>query len=224
MSQSLEKSIQEYLGPQGLTILQKALKQTKADPSDMTEFMESLQILPRAIISWTFNVAKNLTANAFKANIPNTEYVLSIKKNNNKFDFELIKKSETVVSQNSVELPSIMLKILEVTHSLDFVEKGFNDSYADLQKAINFLVEKFHFDKNKITVTINKHESTATCEDCGQNIKIDENHQKFCICYRVLGKTLHVKKNEKGSLTVSFSGKWDKQNVYLLMKTLKAKL
>lgn len=224
MSQSLEKSIQEYLGPQGLTILQKALKQTKADPSNMSEFMESLQILPRAIISWTFNVAKNLSTNTFKAAVPNTEYVLSIKKNQNKFDFELIKKTETIVSQQSVELPAIMLKLLEVTGSLDFVEKGFNDNFADLQKAINFLVEKFHFDKNKITVTINKNETTGTCEDCGQNLKINEQHQKLCICYKVLGKNLHVRKNEKGSLIVSFSGKWDKQNVYLLMKSLKAKL
>jgi Zn finger protein HypA/HybF involved in hydrogenase expression len=221
---SLEKNIQEFLGPQGLMVLQKALKQVQTDPANMVDFMESLQILPRAVLSWAFNIAKNLPLNGQKMAIPSTEYVLSLKKNDGKFDFEIIKKTEVVVSQQSVELPSIVLKILELTASLDFVEKGFNDNVEDLQKAINFLVEKFHFDKNKITVTINKNETFGTCEDCGQNIKIDENHKKLCICYKVLGKTLHVKKNESGSLTVNFSGKWDKQNVYLLMKTLKAKL
>jgi hypothetical protein len=221
---SLEKNIQEFLGPQGLMVLQKALKQTKSDPANMVDFMESLQILPRAIISWAFNIAKNLPTNGQKLSIPSTEYVLSIKKNENKFDFDIIKKTEVVISQQSVELPSVVLKVLELASSLDFVEKGFNDNLEDLQKAINFLVEKFHFDKNKITVIINKNETSATCEDCGENIKIDENHQKLCICYKVLGKALHVKKNEQGSLTVSFSGKWDKQNVYLLMKTLKAKI
>lgn len=221
---SLEKNIEEFLGPQGLMVLQKALKQTKSDPANMVDFMESLQILPRAIISWAFNIAKNLPDSGQKLSIPSTEYVLSLKKNDNKFDFEIIKKTEVVVSQQSVELPSVVLKVLELASSLDFVEKGFNDNMEDLQKAINFLVEKFHFDKNKITVIINKNETSATCEDCGENIKIDENHKKLCICYKVLGKNLHVKKNEQGSLTVSFSGKWDKQNVFLLMKTLKAKI
>lgn len=224
MSHSTEKSIQEFLGPQGLNILQKALKQTKADPSNMSEFMESLQILPRAIISWAFNITKNVSSNVLKVSIPSTEYVLSIKKNANKFDFELIQKTQTVFSQVSVELPIVIVKLLEVTNSLDIVQKGFNDNLEDLQKAINFLVEKFHFDKNKIMVTINKNETNGKCEDCGQPLKIDENHQKLCICYKVLGKNLHVKKNENGSLSVSFSGKWDRQNVYLLMKSLKAKL
>lgn len=224
MSHLTEKSIQDFLGPQGLTILQKALRQTNSDPSNMPEYMNSLQIYPRALISWVYNIAKNMATDSYKAAVPSTEFVLSIKKNEKKFDFELIKKTEIIVSQKSVELPSIILNLLQLTNSVDIVEKNFNDNMPDLQKAINFLVEKFHFDKNKITVRINKNETNAVCEDCGQNIKIDENHQRLCICYKILGKNLHVKKNEDSSLTVSFSGKWDKTNVYLLMKSLKAKL
>jgi hypothetical protein len=220
----LQKSIQEFLGPTGLAVLQKALKQTDVGPEALNELMESMQILPRAVISWTFNVAKSLGDSAVKKTIPSTDYAISIKKNDKKYDFEIIKKTEVVVAQKAVELPAVILKILELNQSLDSVEKGFNDNLADLQKAVDFLVKKFHFDKSKITVTIAKSESSGKCQDCGQTLKIGENHQKMCLCFRFLGKSLYVKKNDQGDLNVSFSGKWDKQNVFLLMKSLKAKI
>lgn len=220
----LQKSVQEFLGPTGLAVLQKALKQTDIGPEALDELMESMQILPRAVISWTFNLAKSLNDNTAKTSIPSTDYAISIKKTEGKYDFEIIKKTEVVVAQQSVELPTVILKILELNQSLDFVEKGFNENRADLQKAVDFLVKKFHFDKSKITVTIAKNESSGKCEDCGQKLSIGENHQKLCLCFRFLGKSLYVKKNDKGDLNVSFSGKWDKQNIFLLMKSLKAKI
>ncbi len=215
----LEKKVQNFIGPQGLLILKKAIKQTNSD----VNVLEELQILPRAVIAWAFNVAKNLSNKTFKSDIPDTNYVLSIKKNNNKFDFELIQKTETVLSQQSVELPAVIFKLLEVTNTLETVEKNFNNNLEDLQKAVNFLVAKFHFG-NSVKVTLSKSETQARCPDCGDLIRLDENHNKLCVCFRILKNHLYVKKNENGSLSVKFSDKWSKENIYLLMKSLKAKL
>lgn len=216
-----ENRLKEYLGPQGFSVLQKALKQTQSDPSDMVSFMDGLQILPRAVLSWAYNITKNLSDKTQKFIVPTTEYILSIKKNDNKFDFELIKKTETI-TQTSVELPSLILKLFEVTDLLDVVEKNFNSNLDDLQKAINLLVEKFHF--NNTRVTINKFETIAVCPDCNENITLNEEKQKLCMCFRIFKNNLHVKRNMNGSLTVNFTDKWSKENIYLLMKTLKAKI
>jgi len=213
----LEKKVQDFIGPQGLMILKKALKQTESD----LDVLNSLQLLPRAVLSWAFNITKNLSGNVQNFNIPTTEYVLSISKNEDKFDFELTKKTESIVIQKSVELPSLVLKLFEVTNLLDVIEKNFNTEANDLQKAINFLVEKFHFNNTK--VTINKHETVAQCPDCGENIVLNEEKQKLCVCFSFLKKNLHVKRNISGSLTINFTDKWSKENIYLLMKTLKCK-
>jgi len=212
------KSLEDFMGPQGTSILKRALKQTDAEAEDA---MAKLQILPRAIISWSFNIIKNVSEKASNHFIPNTDYVLNIKKSeDNKIDFEILKKTETIIAQKSVELPSLILKLFELTDALDIIEKNFNENQEDLQNAINFLIERFHF-SNNVKVTIDKSEVEAKCPDCGQMIGLHDNNKNLCICFSVLKKSLHVRKNDNNTVSLNFGDKWTKGDIFLLMKTLK---
>ncbi len=220
MTNSLQKDIENYIGPLGYRVLIKALNKQNLDKNELPNYLNGMQIVPRALLSWAFNIAKNATETTKNFNVPNTDYTLTLKKTQNKLDFKIVQKTETILAQDSVELPSLITSLLDVTKNLDIVDKFFtNDDMSDLQKAINYLVEKFHFQNTK--VVISKSDSFADCPDC--NGQIDLNKSKLCICFSFLKKSLHVRKSENGALVVNFGGKWDKSNIYLLMKTLKAK-
>ena len=222
MSHKIEKNIQEYLGPQGVAVLKKALKQSDTDSDNWSEMVDSMQIMPRSVIAWAHNLVKNLTDSKEKfAGIPGTEYVISITKKDNKFDYQIVKKTETVIQESSVELPGVVMSLLKVTDSMNNIEKAVDSE--ELQKAINFLVEKFHFTKDKISVTISKSESSATCPDCNQKIQLSTDKNKLCICFKIFKNHLHVNKSEDGRLKVNFDGKWDRKNIFLLVSALKAK-
>ncbi len=108
----LEKMLKAFVGQSGISLLQKAFA-AAGKGTELSNYSESLQILPRAVLSWAHNVAKNASANLQKHAIPNTEYILAIKKNNNKFDFEILQKTQTVITQSSVELPSLVLELFK---------------------------------------------------------------------------------------------------------------
>lgn len=220
MDNSLEKTIIDYMGPQGVNLIKKALKDKNLDSANVEQYLIDLQILPRAVLSWAHNAIEKAISTQKSFSLPSTEYIVNISKNGQKLSYSLVKKTETIITKSEVEVPEFVLDLFKLTKSFEQISDF--DADHTIQKAIDFFVKKFHF-SNILSATIKKSETETACPDCGQQIKIDENHQKLCLCFKIFKKHLHIKKNTDGNYQLKFDGNWDKTSAYLLIKALKLK-
>lgn len=228
-----------FIGKDGVNVLSKALEKVFAESHyNASDLSKSLHLKTRCLMAWLENISKN---NVPFAQIPLTkvitdtqfkDYVLSFvedkaiirKRENSRVGFgNNITVIETIEKPS---LPAIASHLMNLEQYQDELDSSEFINSTELNKTIQILVDK-HMDflRKSVKLNLNKSETDATCEDCGQPISLGTNNSKLCICYKFMGNnSIHVEKNDKGGLTLYFGKKWDNENIALFSRALKNKL
>lgn len=219
-----KKRICELVGQKGFASLTKAIVSLpNVELDQLDKYFTQLQIIPRGITYW---LSKTLTdmaksSESVSLNLPATDLSLNVQKNNqNKFPGILLKNNEKLIDFDNYELPGVLTLcvIPEKTfdESNDIIEPSLNKS---LQRIVNVLVQSHCFKEKNIEVKLQKNEHSSTCPDCKETITLNPDNKKLCICFKFLGKnSLHVYRDKDDNIKVSFSPKWEKENIALLLK------
>lgn len=216
----MSEKLLAYIGSEGMALLQKSM--SHIDASNKEQYLNTLQVLPRAVLSWIFNLTKSIDKHASKKiKVPGIDLILDITKNTpTKYTGKLYNET-TNHSFDNDNLANISMLLLKSIDCLDVPEEEVTDeAEAEIQKAINYMVQRFCF-TDKISVKLSKSELNARCPDCNENIKLSEDSNKLCICFKSLNRHLYLSKNIDGSYKVNFPNSWSKANINLLIKALK---
>lgn len=216
---SFDKKLEAFIGPEGVSVIRKAVGHI-TDSADQEKYVNALQILPRAAMSWVYNITKSLDKGQTKeVKIPGLDFNLKITKNTpSKFSGSLGEAS----FENEI-LPNIGVSLLKSIDCLDLDIQEVNEKVEqEIQKAINFLVNRHLVPK--VSVKLAKNELNARCPDCNENIRLSEDGNKLCICFKVMNRHLHLSKNTDGSYKCQFPSSWSKDQIVLLINTLKKNL
>lgn len=208
--EELQKKIQQFVGPQGLAIIQKALNQTNLD----WEYLAKADILSRSMLSWLSSVLDNGTV---KVQVPSTNISIDLQKNKDKYDGKITINGRDILvkNQDSVYIGTLITTLTEDNVTLSKAGFEFGEK---IQPLVNQLVDKFHFETKKFNVLTKNVQ--AQCPDCKCQIHLKEIGSKLCMCFKALGKNnIHVlKKNDK--YAISFGKNWTKDDIKLLMRVL----
>jgi len=216
-----QEQLSDFIGPTGSAVLIKSLKTVfNQDDEGLIKTLEQLQIKNRALCSWISLLSKKLDepGDAVKVIIPSTKHTLELVKAD-KHIYTAILGEQQIVGK---DLPSIASELMTLPEFEEHLDKSEAKSLPQVQEVIGFLVKEFLFpEKKHNTLNLNKSEGNSKCPDCGEQIRISETGSKLCFCYKFLGNnSLHIAKSENG-LKITFSNRWDKQNILMLAQALK---
>lgn len=222
--------IRELIGHKGFVVLTKAIVALPdVNLEHINDYFTELQIVPRGISYW---LSKTLTSLSKQDDlsvlkIPTTTQILNIKKTEyNKFSGKLLDKEQLICDFLDQDVSRVIALCLTANDTnIKINTDHLSPMNKSLQRIINSLVNTHCFNDSLVEIKLNKNETSTVCPDCKETIKLDVDNKKLCICYKFLGKnSLHIYKDKNNTLKVSFSPKWEKENVEMLLKAFQKQI
>lgn len=219
-----QEQLADFIGPNGSAVLIKSLRKVfNQDDDGLVKTLVQLQVKNRALCSWIDLLSKKTIepGDSIKAYIPTTQKILELVKADKDIYTAILGETQIV----GKDLPTIASELMLLPEFEESLDKSEVQPLPQVQEVISFLVKEFLFpDKKHNTLNLNKSEQSACCPDCNELIKISPENTKLCFCYKFLGNnSLHIAKSDKG-LKITFSNKWEKQNILMLAQALKTAL